>query len=79
VSPTELVCQLFDDSGLDELLEGGIVFSTRADDTLRRMNVLASNLNLEQRPDDLLRDGRWLEFTRLAESALAAVETALAN
>ena len=37
-TPVELVCQVFDDSGLDDALADGPVFSSEADDLLRQLS-----------------------------------------
>lgn len=72
-APSELVCQVFDDSGLDNLLANGQVFSSAADAVLREMSDLVTKIDLEQDPENILRDARWLELTTLAEKAVKLV------
>jgi hypothetical protein len=45
-SPTEVVNQLFDDSGLSDLLEGDLVFSEEADFALRQLSEHVDTINL---------------------------------
>ena len=77
--PDELVCQIFDDSGIDVLLAEGQVFSETTDAALRRLSVLAEALDLHQTPTRLLSSEGWLEFAREAARVLALVRTALAD
>lgn len=78
-SPTELICQTFDDSGFDEMLEAGLVFSNEADTVLREMGDLASQVDLEQPPRDLLGDPSWQTLSVLAGKALASVKRSLST
>lgn len=73
-SPIELVCQAFDDSGVDDLLSEGLVFSDATDDRLRRLSALATELDLKVPPETLLSSNGWGEFVREAKVALASVK-----
>lgn len=76
-SPSEAVNQLFDDSGLGDLLEGGLVFSEKADATLRRLGEHMSKINFDQPVEDLLADRHWLKLRELSLQARHEVESAL--
>ena len=78
-SPTELVCQLFDDSGVNDLLEKGIVFSEDTDAILRRLSSLAGELDLDISPEVLLSSAQWIELTYQAARALDMVRADLAQ
>lgn len=67
--PVELICQVFDDSGLSELLQAGQVFSPDADDLLRKMDALVLQINVDQPVEQLLNSARWLELAKLANQA----------
>jgi hypothetical protein len=72
-SPTELVCQVFDDSGVDDLLAKGLVFSEATDNVLRRLSGLVARVNLDVRPQELLSSKHWFEVTEEAALALDMV------
>lgn len=74
--PIETVNELYDDSGLGDLLEVGHVFSEPADSTLRRLRALLHTFDLGHR-ERLLTDARWGEVRRLAATALVQVREAL--
>lgn len=76
-SPTETVNQLFDDSGLSELLERGIVFSENADSALKQLSQLIDTIDFEQPIEVLLVDVRWPEVRQLAFQARNEVKAAL--
>jgi hypothetical protein len=76
--PAELVCQIFDDSGVDELLVEGVVFSEATDAMLRRLSSLAAELDLSAPPDALLSSEGWVGFAREAARVLALVREDLA-
>jgi hypothetical protein len=76
-SPSETVNQLFDDSGLVDLLERDAAFSGEADVALRRLGALADTIDFEQPIEDLLVDTRWLELRQLAAQALSEVSRVL--
>lgn len=75
--PTELMCQIFDDSAVGDFLEEGPVFSEAADASLRRLSSLADRVDLHLPPDALLASEVWIEFAREAGRALTLVRTAL--
>lgn len=80
LSPTELVCAVFDDSAVgDELDAGREVFSPSADACLRELDGLVDlvDLDLLGPPANLLADPRWTKVTRAAGRALTEVRTAL--
>jgi hypothetical protein len=75
-APGELLCQIFDDSAIDELMAGGVVFSEATDAVLRELSELADDLDereLNEEPALLLSNKRWVSFTRKAAEALAMV------
>ena len=73
-TPTELVCQIFDDSGVGDLLELGFAFSDDIDGVLRRMSSLVPEIDLEQSPESLLMDLKWKNFCELSSVALAGIK-----
>lgn len=78
-TPAELVCQIFDDSGVDDLLADGIVFSETTDAALRRLSTLAAGLDLDDEPARLVSSEGWIEFAREAARVLALVREDLAG
>jgi hypothetical protein len=76
-SPDELRCQLFDDTGIDVLLERGSAISPEVDALLRELDRVTDDVDTEQSPEQLLRDEQWLTAARLADRTLAAVRAAL--
>ncbi len=76
-SPTELICQVFDDCAFHDLRKAGHVFSDEADTVLEEISSLAKKIDLEQQPMGLLNDPDWLHVTGLAQKALAIVERVL--
>lgn len=77
--PVELMCQLFDDSGVFDLLADGGVFCEATDAALRRLSVLADGLDVEADPGLLLSSAGWLEFAGAAARALELVSADLAE
>jgi hypothetical protein len=77
-APAELICQILDDSGIDELLAAGVVFSETTDGALRRLSALAAGLDLDDAPGRLMASEGWLEFAREAARVLALVRDDLA-
>ncbi len=71
--PTELICQMFDDSGIDDLLAEGVVFSETTDAALRWLSALAARLDMDQSPERLMSSNGWLEFARETARVLALV------
>lgn len=68
-SPTELVCELFDDTGLSEYLADASkepVFTIHVDDMLRQIESSLTDLDLAGPPSKLLEDKRWREVQALA-------------
>lgn len=76
-SPTETVNQLFDDSGLGDLLEGELVFSEKADSLLKELSRHVDTINFEQPIEELLFGERWLRLRQLASDAMSEVNVAL--
>ena len=76
-SPAEVLCELFDDTGLSEMLALGTVFSEEADASLRSLSEKADSITLDKAPDDLLEDSEWFELTQLASRARILVVGAL--
>jgi hypothetical protein len=65
-SPIEVVNQLFDDSGLSDLLDRGTVFSERADGMLKELSAYIDTIDFERSAGALLADERWQELRQLA-------------
>ncbi|MCX5742961.1 MAG: hypothetical protein NT062_10745 [Proteobacteria bacterium] len=78
-SPTEIVNQLFDDSGLGDLLDAGPVFSPEADLILKGLSLHIDSIDFDQSIEDLLADERWIGARQLAATALRAVDAVLEN
>jgi hypothetical protein len=72
--PTELVCSVFDDSAIDELMKIEVVFSPEADAVLKQMSKLTNTVDVEQPLQALLRDERWVRLTQLAGEAIRAIQ-----
>ena len=68
--PTELCCQLFDDTYLDNMLSGGLVFSRECDQLLRRLGELFEASSLEGSPAAVLESPEWREIVALARASL---------
>lgn len=77
--PTELICQIFDDSGVDDLLAEGVVFSDTTDAALRRLSELAARLDLDQAPERLISSEGWIQFALETARVLALVREDLAK
>jgi hypothetical protein len=71
--PGELVCQVFDDSSVNELLAEGMLFSAATDDLLRQLDRLADEVDVEVAPEALLASDAWLVLARLAARVRDAV------
>lgn len=78
-APAELVRQIFDDSGIDDLPAEGVVFSDATDAMLRRLSSLAAELDLNVPPERLLSSEGWVGFAREAARVLALVREDLAE
>ena len=76
-SPEEIVCQLFDDSGLDEVLEAGEAFSPECDALLRELSRKVANVRLDQPASSLLEGHAWREIGSMAKVALRKIEKIL--
>ena len=74
---TEILCGLFDDSGLDELLEEGEVFWPELDHHLRVMSQFGERIGTERPPGEILGDPLWTTLATLSTKALAALESRL--
>ena len=73
-SPTELICQLFDDTGLDEELEAGQVFSPKCDAFLRNLSRKCWDIDVDRSPRLLLEDSNWHDVANTASVALLEIE-----
>jgi hypothetical protein len=79
-SPTELVCQLFDDTALCDYLSArrsAPVFSTSVDTLLRQISALISELDLTLPPGLLLRKPQWQEVRAKAAEAAHLIDELL--
>src|SRR4051794_16853501 len=72
-TPAELVCQVFDDSGLDEELAAGPVFSSEGDDLLRQLSSAVEGADISGHPGSWLNGVPWARITGLAKRALVAI------
>jgi hypothetical protein len=77
--PAELICQIFDDTGIDDLLADGVVFSETTDAALRRLSALAARLDLDEAPERLMSSEGWLEFAHETARVLDLVRQDLAS
>jgi hypothetical protein len=74
-SPEELVCQLFDDSGLGDMLEAGeVFFSPECDALLEELGRKVDDVRFDQPVSSLLEDPAWREIGLLAKVALLKIE-----
>lgn len=73
VDPVELACQLFDDSGLGDMLEAGPVFGESIDGRFRRLGEALDAVDSERGPEGLLGSPEWREVARLARELGAAL------
>lgn len=72
--PGELICQLFDDSAIDDqLLVGSTIFSESTDAQLRRLSELASKVEIAEPPLRLLASDSWQKFVLEAGQTLEMV------
>ena len=76
-SPLETVNQLFDDSGLGDLLVAGGAFSDGADMALRKLGNLVDAIDFERPIEDLLADSNWLKLRLLAAQAMHEVKKSI--
>jgi hypothetical protein len=72
-SPTELVCMLFDDTGIQEEMESGVAFSPRADALLRQLDQMLDPVDVEIPPSELLASDAWKQVRLVAQEALSAI------
>lgn len=74
-SPEELVCQLFDDSGLGDMLEAGdVAFSPECDALLGELGRKIDDVRLDQPVGSLIEDRAWREIGSMAKAALRRIE-----
>ncbi len=71
--PIELICNIFLDTSLDDMLSEGVVFSEKVDSALMHLSILADGLNLQVEPESLLSSDEWVQFAREAERVLILV------
>ena len=69
-----MICQIFDDFGIGDLLERGLVFSDDIDGVLRRMSSLVDEIDIDQSPESLLKDPKWISFCELSSVALVGIK-----
>jgi hypothetical protein len=69
-SPEEIICQLYDDSGLGDLLDDGAVFSPDCDAALRKLGQAVALVNTNQPTYLLLADPEWHAVVVMAREAL---------
>ena len=67
--PTELVCQLFDDTALSIELASGRVFSEECDELLRKLGRLCDAAPLSGKPADIVATPEWREIVSVADAA----------
>ena len=72
-APAELACQLFDDTGLGELLASVGAFNVECDAVLRSLDRQLAQTDLAQSIQGLLDDPAWAAVTDSARTALAHV------
>ena len=76
-SPAELICGVFDDCAIDDMLNAGPVFSPSIDALLAGMSDLADAVDTNQSPENLLADPQWHQLTELAGTAKSAIAEVL--
>jgi len=72
-APGELVCELFDDTGLTIELSSGRVFSDESDELLRRLGRLCDGARLDGKPADIMVTPEWREIVSVAGAALRSI------
>jgi len=72
--PSELGCQLFDDTNLGNMLAAGLVFSRECDQLLRRLGGLFESSSLEGPPAAVLESREWRAIAALARAALECMK-----
>jgi hypothetical protein len=72
--PEELVCQLFDDSGLGDLLEKGVACSPHVDGLFRELDGMLATVDLAQGGRDLTESEAWGAIRAMAMRILRAIE-----
>ncbi|MDP2306533.1 MAG: hypothetical protein Q8P18_10970 [Pseudomonadota bacterium] len=78
-SYSELVCQLFDDTALGDVLESGLagnIFGKPAEAELRRLSILLDQIPAGLDAPALLRHPGWQAAVNVAAEAAALVEQA---
>lgn len=70
---SELACQLFDDTNLDNRLSGGMVFSRECDELLRRLGELFETSSLDGPPAAVLESPEWRKIVALARASLECI------
>lgn len=78
-SPSELVCQVFDDSGLDDFLRSGTVFSEPVDELLRELSNSVETFDLGKPAAELVADAEWVAIADRAGHALQKVQSILGD
>ncbi len=76
-SPVETISQLFDDSGLGDLLaesKSEPVISATVDGLLTRLSSLVDQVDLGGEPAQVLRAPEWVEVRRTAREVLDAMD-----
>jgi hypothetical protein len=70
-SLTEAQCQLFNDSGLDLLLEKDGVFGVSIDNSLRKLRLMLKEIEHDRKPQDVINDPKMIKVRELSEQILA--------
>ena len=68
--PVELLCQIFDDTGVLAELDARQAFSPKCDALLRKLHRMTNEVDVERPPECLLEDPKWKEVTSMAKIAL---------
>ena len=74
-SPSEIVCQIFDDSGVTEKLkdQSTQIFSKKIDEELLKLSQMIDNICIEIQPDILLKSKKWIDISRKANNILKLI------
>jgi hypothetical protein len=64
---SETVCQLFDDTGLEDLLDRGPVFSPELDEGLRELSAELSRIDSSAPPEEIIESSAMQSIRRKAQ------------
>lgn len=76
-SYVEVVCQLFDDTGIgDQLseLEDGEILSQELDSALRELSILLDSIDYKAGVESILSHPKWPKTVKLASNALILID-----